>query len=171
MTPAYALDPILPWLKPGWVIWESAYGEGGLARALSAAGYPIICTDIAEGKDFFIYQPGKFDCQLTNPPWSLKLRWLERSYRLDKPFALLLPVEVLGVGTAQRLFERYGVEVILLDRRIDYQTVNTSFAKSSAWFPSCWITHGLNIGSQLTFGKITKRPDSQLSLFAQMEAA
>lgn len=34
-TPAYALDPILPYLKPEWSLWESATGEGFLANHLS----------------------------------------------------------------------------------------------------------------------------------------
>lgn len=73
-----------------------------------------------------------------------------------------MPVECLGVGKAQQLFEQYGIEVILLNKRIDFQTVNTSFAKSTAWFPTAWFTWGLKIGHQITFAKITKRPNEQM---------
>lgn len=166
MTPPYALDPILRYLKPDWILWESACGQGHLSGALARLGFLVLDTDITMGLDFFTYQPAAgFDCQITNPPFSRKLAWIERSYQLGKPFALLLPVEILGVGAAQRLFEQFGVEIILLNRRVDFQTIRTSFAKSSSWFPVCWVTWGLNIGQPLTFGKILKRPDSQPFLF------
>jgi len=166
-TPTYALDPLYPHLNPSWVIWEPACGECNLVNGLRSRGYEVFASDIFNGQDFFKYQPNRFDMILTNPPYSLKLAWLERCYNLGKPFALLLPVEVLGVGSAQRLFKRYGMEVILLSRRIDFATVNTSFEKSSSWFPSCWITSGLNIGQQITYANIVKRPDQQLTLLTQ----
>ena len=165
-TPAYALDPLYDYLKPDWIIWEPAAGDCTLVNALHSRGYQVFASDILSGQDFFKYRPGRVDMILTNPPFSLKLKWLERCYNLGLPFALLLPVEILGVGTAQRLFEAFGLEVILLNRRVDFRTINTSFEKSSAWFPTCWITWGLNIGQPLSYGKLTKRPDQQLPLLA-----
>lgn len=164
MTPAYALDPLLPFLPSRSIIWESARGSGTLAIALKKLGYAVVATDIVSGQDFFKIRPD-FDIQLTNPPFSRKLDWLHRSYELNKPFALLLPVEILGVGQAQRMFEKFGVEIILLNRRVDFATVNTSFAKSSAWFPVAWFCWKLEIGQQITYGNITKRPNEQLTMF------
>ena len=31
-TPPYALDPLLPFLKRDWVVWECACGKGNLVR-------------------------------------------------------------------------------------------------------------------------------------------
>jgi hypothetical protein len=166
-TPAYAIDPLYPFLNPDWVIWESACGECNLVNALRARWYKVLATDVTSGQDFFKYQPSRFDMILTNPPFSRKLAWLARCYELSKPFALLLPVEILGVGSAQKLFARFGVEIILLNRRVDFQTVNTSFAKSSSWFPTAWFCWQLGIGQQITYGQITKRPDSQLTMFRE----
>lgn len=163
-TPAYALDPLYPFLNPSWVVWEPAAGLCSLVSGLQSKGYKVFASDITTGRDFFQFKPGRFDMILTNPPFSLKLKWLERCYLLGKPFALLLPVEILGVGAAQRLFEACGVEVILLSKRVDFATVNTSFEKSSAWFPTAWITSGLNIGQQITYGKIVKRSNQQMTL-------
>ncbi len=33
-TPAYALDPLLPYIQPSWTIWEPAAGTGTLLQAL-----------------------------------------------------------------------------------------------------------------------------------------
>lgn len=166
-TPAYALDPLYEYLKPDWVIWEPAAGECNLVNALRSRGYQVFAGDIFNGQNFFEYRPGHFDMILTNPPFSVKVEWLARCYELDKPFALLLPVEVLGVYSVQRLFKRFGIEILLLNRRVDFATVNTSFAKSSSWFPVAWFTNGLNIGQQITYANITKRPDSQLTMFRE----
>lgn len=168
-TPTYALEPLLPYLPVKSVIWESARGSGTLAIALKELGYIVVATDIVSGQDFFKFCPD-FDIQLTNPPFSLKIPWLERSYHLGKPFALLLPVEILGVGAAQRLFKRYGIEILLLNRRVDFATINTPFAKSSSWFPTAWFTWRLGVGQQITYANIIKRPDSQLPLFAHRPA-
>lgn len=166
-TPTYALDPLYEHLKPSWIIWEPACGECNLVNGLRSNGYQVFASDIFNGQDFFKYQPSRFDMILTNPPFSRKTEFLARCYNFRKPFALLLPVEILGVGQAQKLFNKFGVEIVLLNRRVDFQTINTTFAKSSAWFPVCWVTNGLEIGQQITYGSITKRPNEQLSLFKQ----
>lgn len=156
MTPPYALTPLYAYLPKSWVIWESACGQGHLSRGLQDNGFEVVSTDIQQGFDFFTYEPIHFDMIITNPPFSCKLQFLERCYRLAKPFALLLPVEVLGVASIQRLFDQYGVEIILLNQRVNFATINTSFEKSAAWFPVCWVTSHLFIGKQLSFGKIIK---------------
>ena len=33
-TPPYALGPLLPYLKPDWLLWECSAGKGNLARSL-----------------------------------------------------------------------------------------------------------------------------------------
>jgi hypothetical protein len=158
-TPAYAIEPLRPYLKPGWRIWEPASGDGMIVTTLQEWGHKVIAGDILKGSDFFQYDPGDdYNAQITNPPYSIKYRWLERCYNLGKPFALLLPVETLGAKSAQDLFVGYDVEVILLDKRVNFKMPNAGWKESSAQFPTCWITHGLNIGHQLTFAKLTKAP-------------
>lgn len=166
-TPGYALDPLLAYLDKNCIIWESAAGQGNLTLAFQEHGFKVVSSDILTGQNFFKWQPLKWDVTISNPPFSHKVDWLARCYELGKPFALLLPVEILGVGAAQKMFARFGVEIILLNRRVDFQTVNTSFAKSSSWFPTAWFCSGLNIGREITYGTIIKRPDAQLSLLRE----
>jgi len=163
-TPAYALDPLLPHLRNDWIIWEPAAGEGNIVNALKAHGHGVIGTDILEGKNFFEWVPARWNCVVTNPPYSIKYEWLEHCYDLGKPFALLLPVETLGAATAQRLFDKHGFEIMFLNRRVNFKMPNKGYAGSAAQFPVAWFTYGLGIGSQVTFSKITARDDSQLSL-------
>lgn len=162
-TPHYALDPLLPCLKSSWRIWESAAGERNIVSKLCQSGFDVIGTDILTGQDFFSYEPAIWDCQVTNPPFSQKYKWLTRSYHLSKPFAFLLPIDTIGAQKAQKLFSCYGIEIILLNKRVNYKMPNKGW-KGNAQFSSAWFTWGLNIGTTLTYAKLTKYPDDQMFL-------
>lgn len=155
-TPPYALEPLLPYLKKGWHIWECACGKGYLVKGLQDLGYHAIGTDIATGQDFFTYELGLYDCIITNPPFRFKGQFLQRCYELGKPFALLMPLTALETKQRQQLMQRYGIEIILLDRRINFETPNM-VEKSSSWFATAWFTNGLGIGAQLSFAEIHER--------------
>lgn len=163
-TPFYALDPLISYLPYG-TIWESASGEGQIVSKLRLSGFHVTATDILSGQNFFRYSPLQWNCQVTNPPYSVKYKWLERSYQLGKPFALLLPLETLGAAKGQRLFERYGIEIILLDKRINFNMPNKGYSGKGAQFPVAWFTFGLDIGQHLTFAKVQRYEDTQPSLF------
>ena len=123
-TPAYALDPLLPYLPSG-VVWEPAAGAGHIVRALEVAGRSVIASEIEQGQNFFLYTPSApWTAQVTNPPYSSKYHWIEHSYRLGKPFALLMPLETLGAWSAQRHFRAHGVEVLLLNKRVNFYMPN-----------------------------------------------
>jgi hypothetical protein len=148
-TPPIALKPLLPFLRTEWIIWECAAGKGNLARELRKHGFATIETDILNGYDFLSWQPDVFDCIITNPPYSLKQQFLERAYSLGKPFALPLPLTTLETAKRQNLMKTYGVELILFDKRINFETPSGS--GEGSWFATMWVTSGLNIGQQLTF--------------------
>jgi len=164
--PAYALDPLLLHLRKDWIIWEPAAGEGNIVNTLKARGHIVVGTDILSNHNFFEWTPPQWDCIVTNPPYSVKYEWLHCCYRLGKPFALLLPVETMGAAKAQRLFEQYGFELMLLNRRVNFKMPNKEYAGGGAQFPTAWFTHGLDIGRPITFSKIVIRNDNQLSLSA-----
>ncbi len=151
-TPIIALKPLLSFLPRR--IWECACGKGNLVDALLFRGFEVLASDIQGGHDFLDWTPplNSFDCIVTNPPYSLKDKFLQRCYLLEKPFALLLPLTTLE-GKRQRWLEKYGVEIILLDRRINFET--PSGEGSGSWFATAWFTNGLNIGKQITFGNLS----------------
>lgn len=156
-TPPSALEPLFPYLKKEWRIWEPACGKGNLFNGLRDKGYGVIGTDIKHGVDFLfapINEP--YDCIITNPPFSIKQKFLERCYQLKKPFALLLPLTTFETKKRQTLFREYGLEVIFVPYRISFETPNhdermAEGKKSSSWFATAWFTHGLNIGKEMTF--------------------
>jgi hypothetical protein len=153
-TPAYAVEPLLKYLNPGGIIWEPAMGEGHLVNALLKARFCVERSDLQTGQNFFEYSPHAWDCIVTNPPYTLKFEWLARCYELGKPFALLVPVETIGAGAAQRLMERYGYEIMLLDKRVDFKMPNKGW-RSQAQFPVLWLCWKM-LRSPVVFGKLNK---------------
>lgn len=156
-TPAYALAPLLPYLRCEWLIWESACGEKqNLVKAFGSLDRPCYGTDLLNGDEFnfFSYTPEFFDCSVTNPPYSVKYKWLARCYEIGKPFALLMPVEMLGAVTAQNLFKKYGIEIILLSKRVNFDMPNKGYDGHGAQFPVAWYTWKLGLGRELNYGEI-----------------
>jgi hypothetical protein len=153
-TPPYALDPLLPYLNKFKTIWEPAAGEGYLVRALEDHKFNVVASDILKRKNFFDYEPASpWDCIITNPPFSVKFKWLARCYQLGRPFALLMPVETLGARTAHKLFKHHGVQIILLDRRVNFKMPFKGW-DSSAQFPTAWFSWQLDLPSQIVYGEL-----------------
>jgi hypothetical protein len=161
-TPPYALEPLLPYIPEWRTIWEPACGEMLLVNALrEQSRHPVIGSDILYGDNFFEidlldnpHEPRENKIIITNPPFSLKYKWLARCYELGYPFALLVPVDTLGAGTAMNLFEKHGVEVIFMKQRIDFRMPRKGWAGTSD-FNSVWLTWGLNIGRYDTYVDIS----------------
>lgn len=138
------------------VVWECASGENILTDAMRENGNEVIASDILMGCNFFEWQPERWDCIVTNPPFSTKYLFLEHCYELRKPFALLMPVEVLGVAKAQRLFKKHGVSVILLDKRVNFKMPRKGYTGGGAWFPVAWFTWGMGVVGELSFVEINR---------------
>jgi len=154
-TPPYAIDPLLPYLDPDSIIWEPACGEGMLVEAFYDSGFSeVIASDALTGQNFFDYEPEGWDCLITNPPYSIKYEWLERCYELQKPFALLVPVDTLGAKTAQLLFAEYGSETMFLHPRIDFKMPKKEW-DSSAQFSVVWLCWNI-LPEQVMYGDVTK---------------
>lgn len=153
-TPFYALDPLIPYLSKNQIIWECAEGDGNIVTKLLLDGFDVFGSDILDGYNFFEWDLDRWDCIVTNPPYSIKYDWIERCYELGKPWALLMPVETMGAARAQRQFKERGIEVILLSRRVNFKMPDKGYDGGGAQFPVCWYTWGLGLGNALVFGEI-----------------
>lgn len=125
-TPAYAVKPILKYInkenKPQYTVWcpfdteESEY-----VKLIREEGHKVIASHIDEDKNFFYYEPEeKYDCIISNPPFSLKDDVLKRLYELNKPYAMLLPIPALQ---GQKRFPYIkNCQALIFDKRINYFT-------------------------------------------------
>lgn len=156
-TPIEALLPLYPYLKKDWTIWECACGKFNLSNEFIKRGYKVEVSDILYSKDqdFLSYKPLQWDCIITNPPFKYKQEFLERAYSLGTPFAFLLPLTTFETMKRQSLFQKYGLEVIFFDKRVNFEVPN-KIGKSASWFATAWFTWGLNIGKQLSFSTLKK---------------
>lgn len=149
-TPPEGLTPLLPFLPGRAVVWEPAAGKGRLAAEMERHEFRVIASDLHDGRDFLHWQPDEpWDLIVTNPPYSIKDRFLGRCYQLGKPFALLMPLTALESRRRQALYREHGLELILFPYRVHFDTPSGRGAGS--WFASAWFTWGLGIGRQLTF--------------------
>lgn len=158
-TPMYAVAPLLDYLRPGCHVLEPACGNGQIAIYLRFCGFVVEATDLQYGDDFFklsAHDVEHVDAIVTNPPYSIKFDWIKHCYELSRPFALLVPLETIGAGSSLHpLFKRYGVEVGLLDKRVDFGMPSRGFAGSSAQFPVIWLGWRF-FGQPLTYLSLDK---------------
>ena len=152
-TPKEALNILIPFLNKDWTIWECACGKMNLVNGFKEKGFKVIGTDIkdqpSDDGDFLKWNlPLSYDCIVTNPPYSLKERFIERCYQLGKPFALLMPLTALESEKRQR-FWRKGVQLIIPNKRYNFET--PSGKGSGSWFATAWFTWGLNLPKDLNF--------------------
>lgn len=150
-TPDKALEPILRFIPQKYSIWEPASAKGNIVKFFSGKGYNITGTDLNNGVDFFSSDI-ESDCIITNPPYSIKDKWIQRCYELNKPFMLLLPITALEGIKRQKLYKDKGIQLILFNRRINYET--PSGKGSGAYFSSSWFCWGFNLPQQLNFLEI-----------------
>ena len=119
-TPFYAVDPILKYIPRDKKIWcpfdkqWSAY-----VQRFKSCGYYVTNSHLDFGQDFFTYEPEDYDIIVSNPPFSNKDMILERLYSLNKPFAVLLPMNSLQ-GQSRFKYFNQGIQLLCFDKRIGY---------------------------------------------------
>jgi hypothetical protein len=157
-TPPYGVHPLLPFIPKHFKhAWECASHKSHLVNTLRDSGYKVTATDIKTGHDFLMCPvPNGVDCIITNPPFALATEFLARAYTLGMPFAMLLPIQKLGTRDRQRLFDKYGVEMLFLGGRIDFYT--PSGKDSNSWLEACWFTWQFNLPKPMTFTTMNKPP-------------
>jgi len=137
-TPVEGILPLLKYLPKDFIYWECTdFGDSNITKVLKNNGYKIITTHINTGFDFLKDEPNfDFDCIITNPPYSKKDKFLERAYELGKPFCFLLPITALEGVNRGKLYRKYGIEVLVLDRRLNFMKNKKGTWFNTSWF--CW---------------------------------
>lgn len=148
--PAYAIKPLLKYLPKNITIWECTdFGESNISKVLKEEGYNVISTNknqinFLEEKATF-----SFDMIITNPPYSLKDKFLKRCYEYNKPFAMLLPLTTLEGVQRGQLFKKNGIELLVLDKRVDFN------GKGKVWYNTSWYCWKL-LPKELIFEELNK---------------
>lgn len=150
-TPEYAIKPILKYLPKDKIYWECTdFGDSNITKVLKANGFKVVNTNKSEidflndNVDFY------FDIIITNPPYSLKDKFIKKCYEYNKPFALLLPITSFKGKVRGKMFRENGVQAVILDSR-----VNFTKKKSGCWFNTSWFCWKL-LPKTLIFERLEK---------------
>ena len=124
-TPEYAVLPIIKYLPKEKIIWcpfDTKNSE--FVIALKESGFDVVYSHICKGQDFLEYEPEKWDIIISNPPFSNKKRMFERCLEFDKPFGLLMSNLWLNDSSPSKLFKQKELQLLLFNRRIQYDEKN-----------------------------------------------
>ena len=159
-TPYYAVEPLIKYLKPDTTVWCPFDTKDSLfVKALKREGHQVLNSHIDEGEDFFEYMPlVEYDYIISNPPYSLKTEVLEKLFKMDKPFAML--VGVAGLFESQKRFEMFrdnNWEIMYFNRRVSFMKDFTSGKTAlNPPFSSVYITHDI-LPKKVVFEEIDKK--------------
>lgn len=153
-TPEYAIKPLIKYLPKNIKIWECTdYGSSNITKVLKENGYEVITTH----KDNFNFLKEKadfeFDMIITNPPYSLKDEFIEKCYEYGKPFCLLLPITALEGIQRNKFWRKYGIDLLVFDKRIEYMN-------KSCYFNTSWFCYNV-LPKQLIFEELIKECDTE----------
>lgn len=158
-TPESAVMSIVKELPIGSIIWcPFDKEESNFVKILLQCGYRVEYSHIDyEDNDFFDYEPFEWDIIVSNPPYSIRNKILERVFNFRKPFALLMNTNGLFDSAIRwDLFSKNDFSLFYLKGRVNYMKEYGKNEKSSPPFQSAYITSGL-FKDKIVFEEIAKK--------------
>lgn len=177
-TPEYAVEPLIPYLKKyilvngkSPVIWEPTDPEGtrGITTALRKAGFKVVTTGLPDVSFYDVKEP-LGDIVVTNPPYSggNKERFLKKLFEWEIPWAMLLPLTCLEGKNRGKLWQKFGVELLVFDDRVNFikpeypkdnllgdKNLKQRDRSGSCWFNTSWFCSGI-LPEKLIFTHLEK---------------
>ena len=89
-----------------------------------------------------------FDYIIDNPPYTIKKEVIEKCIQLNKPFALLLPIDTLERKYISKLFKDKDFSIIIPNERYNFLNNNV---KTTMPFKCCWYCIGFGLEKQIIF--------------------
>ena len=150
-TPHYGVKILLPYIqhlkeKLIWCPFDRS--DSQFVQVLKENGFKVIYSHIDNGNDFMSYEPQELDVILSNPPYTNKRQYWERALDLKKPFALLLPLNILSdsvINTTMRERER-EFQLLIPSRRMRFYNFKTGEVGNQPTFKAAYF--GVNLFQQ-----------------------
>ena len=124
-TPEAAILPLLNELPKEKIYYDCTSNiSSNIVDCLNANGYKCFSSQdrnfLTDGLTTTLFSSiPNIDVIITNPPYSKKDKFIEKCYKLKKPFALLLPITSLQGIKRGKMFSDNGIELLVLKKRID----------------------------------------------------
>lgn len=130
-TPPILVKPIIEFIPKNKIIWcPFDTKDSEFVVQFEKAGYNVVYSHIWEDKDFFEYEPKEYDYIISNPPFSKKIKVLERLYKLNKPFAMLMNIECLNYQIIGEFFLDKELQLLIVDKKVSFDGNTASFNTS-----------------------------------------
>ena len=149
-TPDWGVEILLPHIQhlKSKIIWCPFDKEDSqFVKVLTKNGFNVIYSHIENGQDFLTYEPEKWDCLISNPPYKNKRVYWERALDLKKPFALLLPLNILSdsvINVTMREREREReFQLLIPQKRMRFYNIKTGEAGNQPTFKASYF--GVNL--------------------------
>lgn len=147
-TPRYGVEVLLPHIQhlKGMTIWCPFDKEDSeFVRVLSENGFRVVYSHLDYGQDFFAYEPEHWDVIISNPPYKKKRLFWERCLSFGKPFALLLPVNILSdsVINATMVGRESEIQLLIPNKRMRFFNRMTGEVGATPTFKAAYF--GVNI--------------------------
>lgn len=157
-TPKYAVDVIVPYLKKFKKIWCPFDKENSqFVKVLVENGFDVTYGHIETGQDFFYYDsvPNGCECVVSNPPFSKRQQIIERLYKLDVPFALIMNFNGLFDSKKRwEMFKDNGVEILVPYGRMAFVSKEKGMLNSPN-FQSVYVCHNV-LEKQIEYAHMEK---------------
>lgn len=141
LTPDYGVRPILKYVNKDLIIWCPFDKEDSeFVKQLKENGNKVIYTHIDYGQDFYMYEPKeKWDCIISNPPFSNKRKIFERALSFNKPFALLMSNTWLNDSAPKQLFKDKDLQLLMFEKRMKF--INNGKMQNKITFSSSYFCY------------------------------
>lgn len=137
-TRRYAVEPLIEYINPEHIIWcPFDTEESQFVKVFRENGFKVVHSHIDEGKDFYIYEPEKWDIIISNPPFTGKRRIFEHAFSFNKPFCLLMTLDWIRDATPKKLFRvrNKDLQLLMFDERMQFDNCeNGKIPFSSAYY-------------------------------------
>lgn len=148
MTSYETWENIKDYIPKNRVIWEPFYGDGTSGTHLRKLGFNVI----HENEDFFINNKG--DIIVSNIPFSLSEKILERLKELDKPFIIIMPVSKISTQYFKKYFKD-NIQIMIPNKRIHFKKlINGTIPenwKNACNFECFYYCYKINLEKDILF--------------------
>ncbi len=138
MTLAYAVAPIIKYIPKEYTIWCPFDTEDSEFVKQIGEHNKVIWSHIQNGQDFYTYEPSeKWDCIISNPPFTNKRKIFERALSFNKPFALIMSNTWLNDSAPKQLFKEKDLQLLMFEQRMKFLNngvVDNKITFSSSYF-------------------------------------
>ena len=139
LTPDYGVKPIIKYIPKNAVVWcPFDTEESEFVKQIRANGNKVIYSHISNGQDFYTWEPKeRWDCIVSNPPFTAKRQIFERALSFNKPFALIMSNTWLNDAAPKQLFKEKDLQLLMCEQRMKFLNngkVQNKITFSSSYF-------------------------------------